>query len=513
MTMVYNCIAGFLFLWTLGFICLSCGKDDDNPVVPNVGTVEVRFSPSTIEAPWSLITPTSSTIPGECDSVFTSMPIGNYSIIWGAVPGWLAPEDESRTLSNNETIEFSGTYVEIPPEEGTIVVNPGPNSINAPWDLAGPNSYDLSGSGDITIEDMATGEYIVTWGAVPGWVVPEDETQTLSNNETIEFSGTYTEENPFTLFIKTDGRDSRSGLTLGNALKTLSGAHARLKEYKPTIDVDIEIRIQYISGQPYNEQTVNWTHTSQNHTITFMPSDYYYGAGINDIAGRPIFDGQGKEDWFFDLRSQNGEATNVQFYYLKIEGYIPGGIRFYGSEPNWSQWNGYNRVFGCYFYDLGNKNYNNAVGKGYGAIDLVNSDHNYIRNNHFIHLENRSADAELLHAVYLAHNSEYNIVSGNRFYYVSGDPIRTRNYSNYNEVRGNKFERTGSHSFISDWHDSGECRSWENEFRDNTPLKCGYSGQTFAYYWFWNDGNPEGSHCAPLPRRLYTSGNDPVTCP
>jgi len=97
---------------------------------------------------------------------------------------------------------------------GTIVIDPSPDTLNAPWSLSGPNSYSTSGTGDKTLTELATGEYTITWGAVSGWIKPSNATQTLAANQTVTFSGTYIEEG---------GPDSTGTVTDidGNVYKTV----------------------------------------------------------------------------------------------------------------------------------------------------------------------------------------------------------------------------------------------------------------------------------------------------
>lgn len=320
---------------------------------------------------------------------------------------------------------------------------------------------------------------------------------------------------PFVLYMSPLGSDSRSGLSPDAALLTLSGVQSKLKLYKPVVDQDVEIRIRFMAARPYLRQTVDWTHTSKTHTITFLPEDYNYRGGVGAIAGRPVFDGQGTQDWFFDLRVGGGQASNVRFYYVRVQGYVPGAIRFLGSRNDRNGFNGLNTVYGCYFFELGNKKYP-TTSFGFGALDLVNSDHNFIRNNHFIKIENKSGgDASHIHGIYLAHSSDRNLIIANRFSYITGDPIRVRDFSNNNDILENAFIRTGKYAFYSDFHASGECRSWQNEFRNNSPLSCSYSGDYLTRFrYFDNDPRyPEGANCLRLPKRLSTSGNDPLSCP
>jgi hypothetical protein len=51
---------------------------------------------------------------------------------------------------------------------GTVMINPDPDNISAPWTLTGPNSYSQSGVGDQTLTSLAPGDYTLTWGDVPG---------------------------------------------------------------------------------------------------------------------------------------------------------------------------------------------------------------------------------------------------------------------------------------------------------------------------------------------------------
>jgi hypothetical protein len=121
-------------------------------------------------------------------------------------------------------------------------------------------------------------------------------------------SGSSTE--PFRLYVSPSGEDGRDGLTPSSPLGTLQGVHAKLLEYKPVIDQDVEVRIEFVAGQPYKRQSVRWTHTSPTHTISFMPNDYSYGENVTGIAGRPVFDGDGLQEWFFDLRVSKGEPMS-----------------------------------------------------------------------------------------------------------------------------------------------------------------------------------------------------------
>jgi len=86
---------------------------------------------------------------------------------------------------------ISGIMVEVP--TGTVVVDPDPDILNAPWHLGGPDGYTLDGTGDETLMGLSPGGYTLIWGDVSGWTTPDPNPviQNLPNGGLITFSGTY----------------------------------------------------------------------------------------------------------------------------------------------------------------------------------------------------------------------------------------------------------------------------------------------------------------------------------
>jgi formylglycine-generating enzyme required for sulfatase activity len=78
-------------------------------------------------------------------------------------------------------------------DTGTIVIDPSPNGLNAPWTLTGPGGYNKTGRGDHTLNSLAVGPYTVTWRLTSGWHPPPGETQTLTRGATITFVGAHIE--------------------------------------------------------------------------------------------------------------------------------------------------------------------------------------------------------------------------------------------------------------------------------------------------------------------------------
>jgi len=154
----------------------------------DVGTVVIDAEPNGITAPWTVAGPCSYSTSGNGDITLNDLDPGDYTITWGAVPGWTTPSNSTQTLTANGTVTFSGIYI---PQTGTIIIDPSPDSIGAPWSLSGPNSYSASGNGDQTLTSFDPGDYTITWGSVPGWTTPSNSTQTLTANGTVTFSGIY----------------------------------------------------------------------------------------------------------------------------------------------------------------------------------------------------------------------------------------------------------------------------------------------------------------------------------
>ena len=137
-------------------------------------------------------------------STETNIPVGPHTVEFKAVTGWTAPDPAGVTISSGVTTTVSRTYVQL---VGTLVVDPGPDTINAPWTLTGPYGYSRSGTGDATIMNLPIGEYTLTWGDVTGWAKPSSSTvtQTVTTSGTITFSGTYIQDGMFYIIPNRNG--------------------------------------------------------------------------------------------------------------------------------------------------------------------------------------------------------------------------------------------------------------------------------------------------------------------
>lgn len=313
---------------------------------------------------------------------------------------------------------------------------------------------------------------------------------------------------PAIIFLAPDGDDARDGASEQAAIKTVARAQELVTLHEGR---DVEVRVGM--GTYYGQKVV-WEETRENHTITFTRWPL-------DGPGRPAFDGCDGPDgpcpggtWFM-LKHSAGEETNLVFNYLRVENYGT-AISLNGARNAESTSNGSNRIFGCYFANIGNV-FNPALNPSTAAVRLVNSDDNEIANNHFINVVNTTSGG-LIHAIYVAHMSDRNTIRANRFKVSTGDPVRVRDFSNDNVIVDNSFIQVGTRAGYTDWycdHDARndctkvgpECPSWGNSFRDNL-LDGKYDCTPLGTFHYFQDETTTG--CAPPSpdaRRLRTSGN------
>ncbi len=166
----------------------------------SMGAVFIDSQPESITPPWSLLAPDGIVYNSSGDFSFPNMIPGDYTMTWGEWPGWKAPDPETITLAGGTFITFTGLYI---PAPGSIIIDPNPDALNAPWVLTGPDSYTVSASGDSTIGDLSAGDYTVTWGNVDAYQLPSPETQALANGSVITFSALY-EKMPGTIIVNAE---------------------------------------------------------------------------------------------------------------------------------------------------------------------------------------------------------------------------------------------------------------------------------------------------------------------
>lgn len=217
-------------LLVLGVAVLSgsCGDEITYEVLPEAGTGAVRIAvePAALDAPWSLILPGGATASGSGEAYLPNMPAGSYTIAWGEMGDWDSPplNPFTETLAAGAVLELRGEYIYAPPL-GSIVIDPDPNGILAPWLLSGPGGFGLEGRGDRTLTDMPAGEYTLGWGGVGFHDSPEANPVTgqLGESEILTFTGAYALDESLDRFgIYADSLGTVRAVTiLPNAITTL----------------------------------------------------------------------------------------------------------------------------------------------------------------------------------------------------------------------------------------------------------------------------------------------------
>ncbi len=312
---------------------------------------------------------------------------------------------------------------------------------------------------------------------------------------------------PFVLILAPSGDDANDGQSLATPILTLSRAQELLREHVPSRDRTVEIRI---APGIYQDQTIRWDFTMPRHEVRFMP--------LSDDKNRPIFDGSNVGGTWFYLDADSGQTTNLVFRYIRVQHYGT-AIDFHGNRDAAHLGNSHNTIYGCYFESIGNAS-NWTWGASTAGLRLVNSDDNEIVNSHFVDIGNYD-EPELIHAIYVAHLSCRNQILRNRFLRVTGDPIRVRDFSNYNLIKENVFVRAGIKAAWTEWfcdHDrrhnqctkpTAECPSWMNQVLNNC-VSTAFDGSPL-HIWDLLVDNPSPDGCGRPPGdgvyRVRCSGN------
>ena len=177
----------------------GCGDDDGGTsnAPPTSGTVVVTPSPATLDISWTLRGPGGFSENGSGARTFTSQSLGNYTLTWGAVAGWVRPSPTTVTqkLEAGGQVDFAGLYRENLPS--TIVIDATPDDPAMNWVLNGPDGYRYPGAGDLTLESLDSGVYTLTWESRSGWWLPVVSPQTQDVfGGTTTFTGLYRQDLP-----------------------------------------------------------------------------------------------------------------------------------------------------------------------------------------------------------------------------------------------------------------------------------------------------------------------------
>jgi len=193
-------LLGAFFLGHFAFLGCDSETKVSGPTGP--GRIGVYPRPDTVQFPWTLSGPAGYSLDGVGDMIVEDLDPGTYTLAWNNVNGWTSPTPVVLTniLESQSFTSFTATYRETGQAlPGQVQLNPEPNSLNdnqgAPWSIVGPEGFSESGTGDASFPSMPSGEYIVTWGDVPGWDISTPvggvETLTLIEGQGVDFLAQY----------------------------------------------------------------------------------------------------------------------------------------------------------------------------------------------------------------------------------------------------------------------------------------------------------------------------------
>ena len=271
---------------------------------------------------------------------------------------------------------------------------------------------------------------------------------------------------------------SASGLSAQRAVRSIADAE-RVVRNRGAVNATVLLH----GGTYYPTSPIHWTYAPAGGHITF---------GTEPGTGRVVIDGSrldagavaaeearaaaaggpaGTLAAGYGLTVDSGDnGTTISGY--TFEHFLNGGIRVSGQSAARAS----NIIIsGNTIEYIGTKYNTTGTGTGYGGVHVTYASGTKIQDNHFYYLENTDSPASV-HGVYLANDTNSTTMSGNRFGYISGDPIRTRNASDNNAANSNMFWHAGSYAIFSDWRFDSEKCGTGNTFTSNKVGNTTYNG-------------------------------------
>ncbi|MFA6524108.1 MAG: T9SS type A sorting domain-containing protein [Candidatus Paceibacterota bacterium] len=160
-----------------------------NPVT-QYGSVHVTINPSSAVsagALWNIDGGSWQNSGTTLNNILT----GNHTINFYSITGWTSPNSQSITVTNGNTNNLTGTYIQnVTYGSVKVIINPsGAVSAGATWNLDGTGNY---ASGYI-LPNVLTGNHTVGFNIVSGWIAPNSQSISVTNGNTNNLTGTYTQ--------------------------------------------------------------------------------------------------------------------------------------------------------------------------------------------------------------------------------------------------------------------------------------------------------------------------------
>ncbi|MGD1086324.1 MAG: choice-of-anchor Q domain-containing protein, partial [Verrucomicrobiota bacterium] len=119
----------------------------------------------------------------------SGLPVGNHTVSFTTVSGWMVPSNLVVSISNNLTNVLTATYL----PADALQVNlapPAAVAAGAAWQLDG-GFWQTNGA---TVTGLTPGSHTVSFAAVSGWTTPSGQSFSITNNQTNVITGTYIQQ-------------------------------------------------------------------------------------------------------------------------------------------------------------------------------------------------------------------------------------------------------------------------------------------------------------------------------
>lgn len=126
-------------------------------------------------------------------TTLSNITTGTHTVYFKTTNGWTAPQNQSVTISSNQTTNATGTYIQ-QTYTGSLQVNIQPQgAINAgaQWNIDnGPWQNSAT-----TLSNITTGIHNVNFKDTAGWSKPTSQNVTIQQNQTSSINANYTSDN------------------------------------------------------------------------------------------------------------------------------------------------------------------------------------------------------------------------------------------------------------------------------------------------------------------------------
>ncbi|MCP4144760.1 MAG: formylglycine-generating enzyme family protein [bacterium] len=214
----------------------------------------------------------------------------------------------------------SGSPASAPPGTVTISVLIAPENVSANWELSGPGEYYYQGSGDESVTNINSGEYLFTPGDVQGMVTPNPQTAWMDGGETKLFTATYIEQEiaPREItMVAIDGGSFEMGSPESDIYSDTNERPQHMVTISSLLASDAEItEYQFFNIMSDGFEEFSGCADCPVITVTFLNAIQFCNA-LSVIEGlEPAYDFYGEEIQFFTEANGYRLPTESEWEYL-----------------------------------------------------------------------------------------------------------------------------------------------------------------------------------------------------